>query len=440
MTSDNKRTSILRSDITPQAIDDGIMLVPTQGNGLVVETAKGLVIVDAGPGGQQTRDMIAAVRGLTPSKVRAIVYSHGHIGYNTGVPDWLEHLAASGMPRPDLVAHARVRARFDRYRETDGLQFSLNAWQFSKAPLALIRQGLHHTDPTITFDDEYVFDDDQRPVIVRHSPSETDDSVSVWLPRQKLLWGGPAVINGFPNIGTPLRTQRLTGRWIDTLEKMIALAPTTLVPEFGPFETTADKSIERLRVTADALRFIRSETIRLMNEGLNDVEILHEIRFPDEWRDYGFLGATYGNPDYVVRDVFREQNGWWTSRNVTDLHPAAPDEAATAILSAVDPDKVLARAGELFDAGSYQLCLGVIDLLALAPGDSAPLRQARKLKADCCERLARSTDTFVSRSLYFGGRDAASRQAALARAAPRPRVDRRGPRVNSCLRPGQPAR
>ncbi len=118
--------------------------------------------------------------------------------------------------------------------------------------------------------------------------------------------------------------------------------------------------------------------------------------------DHPHLAASYGSPDYVVRDLFREQSGWWTSRNPTDLHPAHPDPAASAVLDAVDPNVVLAKARAHFDAGDYQLALHVIDLVALAPGDSDVIVAARLLKADCCDRLAQQTEPFVSRSLYTG--------------------------------------
>ncbi len=72
------------------------------------------------------------------------------------------------------------------------------------------------------------------------------------------------------------------------------------------------------------------------------------------------------------------------------------------MLAAVDPALVLAAAQKHVDAGEHQLALHVIDLIAMAPGDNATLVAARNLKADCCDVLARQTDPFVSRSLYFG--------------------------------------
>ena len=52
--------------------------------------------------------------------------------------------------------------------------------------------------------------------------------------------------------------------------------------------------------------------------------------------------------------------------------------------------------------GGPEKALHVLDLVALAPGDSPAIEEARRLKADCCERLAGECTIFVSRSLYRG--------------------------------------
>ncbi|MCP5265893.1 MAG: MBL fold metallo-hydrolase [Burkholderiaceae bacterium] len=397
-----RRGSILDIAFEPTTVADGVHLVATQGNGVVIETGDGLVLVDAGAGGELTDRMIADVRGISDAPVRAIIYSHGHIGYNAGVPQWQAHAAERGDPMPWLVAQANARQRFDRYRRTFGMQLLLNSWQFQKATRESLVQGLSFVDPTHVFETALMLEDPDRPVEVFAAPSETDDCVGLWLPRQEILYGGPAVINGFPNVGTPLRSQRRTQRWVDTLDAMIARKARILIPEFGPAVVGADAVRHRLQTTADALRWLIDEVTERMNRGLNDVEILHDLPDPGERFAHEHLKSNYGSPDYVVRDLFREQSGWWTSRNPTDLHPAAPDAAATAILAAVDPARVIAAARAHAESGEHQLALHVIDLLAMAPGNDPLLAEARELKAACCDALSRQTAPFVSRSLYRG--------------------------------------
>ena len=386
----------------PITVSDGVHLIATQGNGVVVEQQDGLVLVDGGPGAELTDRAIADVRRLSRRPVRAIVYSHGHIGYNAGVAQWRAHAADRGEEQPLTIGQRNILRRFERYERTRGLQMMLNSWQFPRTSREALEAGLSIPPPDATFDDSYLLEDPDRPVEVFAAPSETDDAIGLWLPRQRILYGGPAVIDGFPNIGTPQRVQRITSRWIDTLGQMCRRGADILVPEFGPIVVGAEAVRERLVTTMDALRWLVDEVVARLNRGMTDVEIIHDLPDPGHLFDHPHLRANYGSPDYVVRDLAREHFGWWMSRNPTDLHPAHPDRVGAAILDAVDPDLVLDRARALIAEGADQLALHVLDLVALAPGDSPAVDEARRLKAECCDRLAAACSIFVSRSLYRG--------------------------------------
>jgi alkyl sulfatase BDS1-like metallo-beta-lactamase superfamily hydrolase len=151
-----------------------------------------------------------------------------------------------------------------------------------------------------------------------------------------------------------------------------------------------------------------------MNRGLGVVEILHDLDYPPELFDQPWMRPLYGHADYIVRDIFRAENGWW-DRNPTHLHPAHPDAAAAAVAQAItDRGAVLARVRELRDAGQVQLALHVVDVLALAPGDEPDLVDARALKAELCRVLAEDSPSFVSQSLYL------SAARVIADGAPKP--------------------
>jgi uncharacterized sulfatase len=137
-----------------------------------------------------------------------------------------------------------------------------------------------------------------------------------------------------------------------------------------------------------------------MNRGMGEIDIVHDLAPPPELFDQPWMRERYGAVSYIVRDLWREENGWW-DRNPTTLHPARPDDAASAALSAIaDRGAVLARARELAEAGETQLALHVVDLLALAPGDAPDLQEARALKAELCRKRAGEIAPYVSKALY----------------------------------------
>ncbi len=399
--SKKKSGGILSGELAGQELAEGIYVLPGQGNSLAIETDAGIVLIDASSS-IHTDPMIAALRERTDSAVHAIVYSHGHHGYNAAVDAWQQHNADRGEPPARLIGHELVVKRMARYRETAELQTRMLAIQFNSrrdVPLDTLAKGLTMHDLTETFSDTMTVVDGSRRVELIWAPSEVDDALVVWLPDDRLLFGGAAT-PGFtiPNIGTPLRTQRFTIRWADTLDRLAALDATKLVTEFGPM-IEGDDVRHQLEATSRALRWLRDEVVQRMNAGMSEHEILADMTYPDELFDQPWMRPTYGDPDYIVRDLYREENGWW-DRNPTSLHPAPPADAAAAVLSAIDPAVVVARARQLADAGDTQLALHVIDLVALSTSDEPAVVEAKALKAELCNTRATQVQPYVSRSCY----------------------------------------
>jgi len=292
-----------------------------------------------------------------------------------------------------------VPRRYARYRETQALQHRMAEVQFNRSP-GFFEHRLTMHAPTETFDERLVIGSGDRRVELFWAPSETDDAIALWSPAQRVLYGGPSLLDSIPNIGTPFRTLRDTVRWAETLEAMAALRPLKAVREFGPVIEGEDAVQRVLGHTARALRWLRAEVVALMNEGLNEQQVLARIRFPDELFAAPWMKPTYGDPSYIVRDIYRSENGWW-DRNPTTLHPEAPEAVAEAVAGAIsDKAGLVASARALADAGQWQLALHVIDLLATAPGDAPEIAEARALKAAWLRERAGQVQSYVSRNLY----------------------------------------
>lgn len=374
----------------------GVWILPGNGNAFAVEGDEGVVLMDSGPGHKATKKMIESLRSATDKPVQFICYSHGHIGYNFGVNDWIEHNRSRGEAIPTLVAHENCRVRYARYRETLELQQILLAMQMGG------NRKVNYTmvDPDLTFDTRIVLPLKGRRVELLWLPSETDDAIALWLPEERLLYTGPAFPGVFiPNIGTPLRTQRYTIRWAESCEQMAALNPAILVQEFGPVIDDSEEIQRRLTDTAKHLRWFRGEVVSRMNMGMNEREILDDMTYPEVFDSLDYMKPTYGAPEYIVRDLYREENGWW-DRNPTTLHPATLADAGDAVLSAIDPSAVIQRAEQLRDQGKVQLAMHVIDLLVYAGTATDEVLQARRLKAELCRLRSEEVKPYPSKGLY----------------------------------------
>jgi alkyl sulfatase BDS1-like metallo-beta-lactamase superfamily hydrolase len=382
-----------------ETVAPGLHILRGQGQSFVAETDAGLVVVDAGPGGSVTAGMIDAVRRLSDAPVHALCFSHGHIGYNAGVPMWLAHAAARGDAPPRIIAHRNVPRRLARYGETMALQHRMAEIQFNR-PAGFFDRRLVTHPPTETFGDLLQIGSGEQRIELRWAPSETDDAIALWSPAQRVLYGGAALIDSIPNIGTPFRTMRDTVRWADTLDALAALGARKAVREFGATLEGEAQVRHVLTHTARALRWLRAEVVRLMNEGLNERGILARICFPDELFGVDWMKPTYGDPAYIARDIYRSENGWW-DRNPTSLHPAAPEAVGRAVADAItDKRGVIERARTLAADGQCQLALHVIDLLATAEGEAPEIAEARALKAEWLRQRAREVPSYVSRNLY----------------------------------------
>ncbi|MCP3936179.1 MAG: MBL fold metallo-hydrolase [Actinomycetia bacterium] len=403
MNEPKKRRGVLAGALAGQVLGPGMVVLPGQGNSLAIETDAGVVVIDAG-GYLHADAMITTLREHFDAPVHAIVYSHGHHGYNAAVDVWQRHNDHRGDPPPRLVAHRNVVRRYARYRETAGLQQRMASIQFpsrTPIPLDVLATGFTLHDPTETFTDTMTLVEGTRRVELIWVPSEVDDAVALWLPDDGLLCGGAAT-PGFtiPNIGTPLRTQRLTIRWAESLERLAALDAERLMTEFGPIVEGTDDVRSQLLSMAGALRWLRDEVVGRMNAGMDEAEILADMTYPDEHFGQPWMRPLYGAPEYIVRDLYREENGWW-DRNPTTLHPAPPTDVAAAVLSAIEnPQVVIERARALAAAGDTQLALHVIDLLALGHGDEPEVVEARAFKAELCLTRAGEIQPFVSKSCY----------------------------------------
>jgi uncharacterized sulfatase len=152
---------------------------------------------------------------------------------------------------------------------------------------------------------------------------------------------------------------------------------------------------------AGALRWLHAEVVLRMNAGMTDTEIVADIEAPDRLFDHPYMRPIYGAVEYIIRDIYREENGWWADRNPTSLHPLLPRDAARSIADAItDKRAVLDRARELMDQGETQAALHVVDLLALAPGEDPFVVEARALKVGLCRARAGEVKPYVSKALF----------------------------------------
>jgi glyoxylase-like metal-dependent hydrolase (beta-lactamase superfamily II) len=371
----------------------GIAFVPSFGNIAAFALDEALLLVDTG-NGPFAKHNHGKVRGWTDLPLDTAVYTHGHIDHVLGLGPYEDEAAAAGRPGPRVVAHERVPARFDRYRETAGYNGVINARQFK---MPGFRWPTDYRYPDVTYDGALTLDVGGERFELHHALGETDDHTWVWHAGRKALCTGDMFIWASPNCGNPQKVQRYPREWANALRTMAGLGAELLLPGHGWPIAGADTVAQVLTDAADLLDSLVDQTLALMNEGARLDEVIHTVRGPAELLAKPYLRPVYDEPEFVVRSVWRLYGGWYDG-NPARLKPA-PDAALAAELAALagGAGRLAERAAALAAEGDLRLAGHLAELAAQAAPDDLGVHQVR---AEVFGQRARQELSTMSKGVF----------------------------------------
>ncbi len=352
-------------------VADGVAFLPSFANATAIATDDGLVMVDTGS--IVTAPLIfEEIRRWSPLALNTAVFSHGHIDHVFGVGVFEAEAREQGWAMPRVVAHEHLPARFDRYRRTAGYNQTVNRRQFG---FKTLEWPTEYRYPDETYVTTRQLDVGGRTFHLRHEKGETDDHTVTWIPGARALCCGDLFIWASPNAGNPQKVQRYPAEWAIALRRMDELAAEVLLPGHGLPVVGAERVHQALCDTARYLESLVDQTIAMMNDGARLSEILHTVRPPADLEGAPYLQPVYDEPEFVVRNVWRLNGGWWDG-NPAELKPAPEAALATELAGLTGGtanlcDRALALVDEGGDAALRLAChLAELAWLA-APGDPA---------------------------------------------------------------------
>lgn len=387
---------------TFEEIGDGIFFVNVFANISVLRTAEGLVMIDTGSW-LGRRDNFATVRRIDPARLHTAIYTHGHADHAFGLPPFLEEARGKGLPPPRIVAHANVAPRFVRYQYTHGFNAAINARQFSVPALWPTEFDL----PDTTYEQSLRVEVGGLALELRHARGETDDHTWVFVPERRTLFTGDQFIWVAPNAGNPQKVQRYAADWALSLREMATHDAEVLVPGHGLPILGADRVRQALTETAEWLEVLERETVARMNAGMTLDAIVQEVRPPAHLADRPWLQVVYDEPEYVVRNIWRLNGGWYDGVP-SHLKPAPEAELGTEIAALAGGAAALAaRARELAGMGNLRLASHLVDFaVAAAPDDPG----AHAARAEVYALRAKESRVLMTRGIFAAAaRDSASK-------------------------------
>jgi glyoxylase-like metal-dependent hydrolase (beta-lactamase superfamily II) len=361
-------------------LGDGLAIVESFSHSVVVDAGDGLVAFDASHA-RTGSDVVAAIGNWTDTPVTHLVYTHGHADHVGGSPDF-----AAAYGDMNVIGHRNVETRFDRYAYTNDWNVLINARQFGGVR-GDFGMGGEAPDfiPTTTLRPDHVVDAHDhitvgdRTIEFHHARGETDDHLWGWMPEEKWLFTGDFVIWNFPNAGNPQKVQRFPIEWAAALREMIAREPELLLPAHGLPIEGRERIARVLDDIAGALERLVSDVVDMMNAGEVLDTIVHSVHVPDDVLAKPYLRPLYDEPEFVVRNIWRQFGGWWDGAP-SRLKPS-PDAVLAVELAdlAGGASVLIERASALSDAGDHRLACHLADLAGWAAPNDTGVHAARAL-------------------------------------------------------------
>ena len=340
------------------------------GNGLsnqtFIDAPEGIIAFDTGESVQEMALALQELRTRTNRPIAAVVYTHFHYVEGTqAVLDEGNHVT----PLP-IYGHRRISENKARtsgeiapaYGRGLVEQFAIVMPPDGADGLVNVGLGLFYRNPahapgtsgflpvTHPLPDEGAITIAGESVLVRHSPSDSDDSINFFFPNTQVcvhntVW--PVLFNVFAIRGEEYRDPRVL---IPGIDNIIAWAPEHLVATHGPPLSGRDRIRETSERYRDSLQFLWDQTVRGINKGWTMDEVASRVALPALYDQDHRTSERYGVGEHHVRQIYSGLRGWFDGEE-SKLFPLQPHERFEKLIAGFGGrGEVAKQATAAFDA------------------------------------------------------------------------------------------
>jgi len=374
-------------------INDHIYEAYGFGNTFLVTTPEGNVIIDTSIAFMAPRhkQMLSAV---SSAPVKYIILTHGHGDHTGGVRLWKGE-GTEVVAQREFVEFMHYQARLrGLFAQRNAAQFPRLAQAGGAAPVTAspaTSPGNYAADivATTLFDETYSFDLGGLTFQLFHTPGETYDHLTVWIPQLKAAFCGDNYYTSFPNLYTLRGTQpRWALDYVNSLNKILDLKPEILLPSHGEAIHGNAEITAKLTQYRDAILYVHDETVRGMNEGKDVFTLMKEIKLPAALQ----VGEGYGTLAWSIRGLYEGYVGWFDGNPATMFETPQTAIYPDLVQMAGGPDAVAAKAEDLRQQGRLQEALHMADAALAADPENIPALKVRLAAFEALRAQSRNSN------------------------------------------------
>jgi alkyl sulfatase BDS1-like metallo-beta-lactamase superfamily hydrolase len=362
-------------------------------NTFVVTTAAGNVVIDTSLAAVAPSHK-EALSAKSTAPVKAIILTHAHGDHTGGVGIWRG-------PDTQIIAQQNFQAFMAYQRRLAGFFAGRNAAQFGRIPVAAAGQA-SPWEPTHMFDRRDTLTVGDVMFELLHTPGETPDHLTVWIPQFKAAFIGDNYYESFPNLYTLRGNQpRWALDYVESLNTVLALEPEIVLPSHGRPIRGRDEVKRKLTQYRDAILYVHDATVRGMNDGKDVFTLMREIKLPPALD----VGESYGKLSWSIRGIYEGYAGWFDG-NPSTMYGSPKEAYGDVVELAGGADAVVARARAL-SATDPTRALYLTDMALAADPKSRPALEVRLAILQALDRA--SVNSNERGWLAAGIRDAQAR-------------------------------
>ena len=314
---------------------DRTVAVPAS-NTFLVTTADGNVVIDTSLAAAAAAHKQALIE-KSSAPIKAIILTHAHGDHTGGVGIW--------RGADTAILAQRNHQEFVRYqRRLAGFFARRNAAQFGFGARGATGAAAVSFEPTRTFDERDTLTVGGVTFELLHTPGETPDHLTVWIPQSRAAFVGDNYYESFPNLYTLRGTEpRWALDYVESLNKVLALEPEMVMPSHGQPIRGRDEVKRRLTQYRDAILYVHDATVKGMNDGKDVFMLMSEIKLPPALD----VGESYGKLTWSIRGIYEGYAGWFDGNASTMYETPARAAYPEIVALAGGADAVAARAQAL---------------------------------------------------------------------------------------------